>query len=214
MYRLSEAGNLSRESPAPASQEAPYRFRPMLPGRAFEHIRPLKPHSAQQPPIIRLGPDDRHPPISRPVRKHMLNNRNNFRPPDRITHILHFHHHRRTAKISSCVSSSQTVPAILGFEPRSPAGRSIIWSYGETVAPPVMTRRRGNPNWGRPMPPAPVLATEFEMQVRQLRLTVETYVSSAELRSWCERNRNRFYIPEWLLDAWDILVDPDFTDAA
>jgi len=64
------------------------------------------------------------------------------------------------------------------------------------------------------MPPAPVLATEFEMQVRQLRLTVETYVSSAELRSWCERNRNRFYIPEWLLDAWDILVDPDFTDAA
>jgi hypothetical protein len=41
-----------------------------------------------------------------------------------------------------------------------------------------------------------------------------TYTSSAELRNWCERNRNRFYIPEWLLDAWDIRVDPDLSGAA
>ena len=27
---------------------------------------------------------------------------------------------------------------------------------------PAIARRRGNPNWGRPVPPAPVLATEFE----------------------------------------------------
>jgi len=77
-----------------------------------------------------------------------------------------------------------------------------------------MIRKRGNPNWGRPMRPAPVVATEFELQVRQLRLTVETYVFSAELRNWCERNRNRFYIPEWLLDMWDIPVDPDLSSAA
>ena len=77
-----------------------------------------------------------------------------------------------------------------------------------------MTRKRGNPNWGRPLRPAPVVATEFEMQVRQLQLTVESYVFSAELQSWCERNRNRFYIPEWLLDAWDIPVDPDLSGAA
>jgi len=38
-----------------------------------------------------------------------------------------------------------------------------------------MIRKRGNPNWGRPMPPTSFLCTEFEMQVRQLRLTVETY---------------------------------------
>ncbi|HEV2728487.1 MAG TPA: hypothetical protein VGV15_00520 [Terriglobales bacterium] len=82
------------------------------------------------------------------------------------------------------------------------------------VAPLVMTRKRGNPNWGRPMRPAPAVATEFELQVRQLRLTVGTYLFSAELRNWCERNRNRFYIPEWLLDAWDIPVNPDLTDAA
>jgi hypothetical protein len=82
------------------------------------------------------------------------------------------------------------------------------------AALPVMPRKRGNPNWGKPLRPGPVLPTEFEMQVRQLRLTAETYVFSAELRSWCERNRNRCYIPEWLLEAWDIPVNPDFTDAA
>jgi hypothetical protein len=33
-----------------------------------------------------------------------------------------------------------------------------------------------------------------------LRLTEETYVYSTELRLWCWENRNRFYIPEWLLE--------------
>lgn len=83
-----------------------------------------------------------------------------------------------------------------------------------SVALPVMIRKRGNPNWGRPIPHARFLATEFEMQVRQLRLTEETYVLSAELYSWCERNKNRFYVPEWLLDAWAIPVDPNLSDAA
>jgi hypothetical protein len=52
------------------------------------------------------------------------------------------------------------------------------------------------------------------MQVRQLQLTPEIYVFSPQLRGWCERNRNRFYIPEWLLDAWHIRVDPNFSGAA
>jgi hypothetical protein len=78
---------------------------------------------------------------------------------------------------------------------------------------PVTTRKRGNPNWGRPMPPASV-CTEFEMQVKQLHLTPEHYVISPQLHKWCEENRNRFYIPEWLLNAWDIRVDPYFSGAA
>jgi hypothetical protein len=41
------------------------------------------------------------------------------------------------------------------------------------AAIPVVPRKRGNPNWGRPIPPAPVLATEFEMQVRELHLKPE-----------------------------------------
>ena len=59
-----------------------------------------------------------------------------------------------------------------------------------------------------------VLATQFEIQVRRLLLTTETYLSSVELHRWCEENRNRCYIPEWLLDAWDIVVEPDLTGAA
>jgi len=73
-----------------------------------------------------------------------------------------------------------------------------------------MARRRGNPNWGKPAPPPPNIATEFEAQVRQLKLQKRDYEASAQLRSWCEQNRNRRYIPEWLLGAWKMTVDVDY----
>ena len=82
------------------------------------------------------------------------------------------------------------------------------------AVPVIHPRRRGNPNWGRPMPPAPAIATEFELQVRHLRLTPEMYISSRELRTWCKENRNRVYIPEWLLEEWRLTVDPFVTTAA
>jgi len=67
--------------------------------------------------------------------------------------------------------------------------------------------RRGNPNWGRPIPPQPGRPTEFERRVQQLGLHKQTYASSAELKRWCERNRNHFYVPEWLLERWGIQVE-------
>jgi len=76
------------------------------------------------------------------------------------------------------------------------------------------TRRRGNPDWRRPVPPTTVCATEFEMQVRQLQLTEQMYASSRELRIWGEQNRNRHYIPEWLLKEWCIVVEPDKSGVA
>ena len=79
---------------------------------------------------------------------------------------------------------------------------------------PVTTRKRGNPNWGRPMQPASVLCTEFEMQVRLLHLTPAEYVASGRLRSWCDKNKNQYYIPEWLLAEWGIRVDADLSGAA
>ena len=82
------------------------------------------------------------------------------------------------------------------------------------VVIPATKRKRGNPNWGSPIPPAPALATEFELRVRQLQLTAGMYTSSRELRAWCERNRNRLYIPEWLLEEWGITVDLNFSVAA
>ena len=77
-----------------------------------------------------------------------------------------------------------------------------------------MFRKRGNPNWGRPMPPARAIATAFEMRVYELRLTVESYVLSTELRTWSERNRNHCYIPEWLLDEWGFRVDANLSGSA
>ena len=68
-------------------------------------------------------------------------------------------------------------------------------------------RRRGNPNWGKPLQPANVVLTEFEAQAARLGLTKADYVASAELKRWCDRNRNRVYIPEWLLAEWQMQVE-------
>jgi len=52
------------------------------------------------------------------------------------------------------------------------------------------------------------------MQVKRMGLTTPEYIFSAELRFWCERNRNRVYVPEWLLKAWGMQVDAIFSGAA
>jgi len=84
------------------------------------------------------------------------------------------------------------------------------------AVPVAITSRkhtRGNPNWGK-VSSIPSLPTEFELQVRQLGLTTREYVTSAALKVWCQRNRNRVYVPEWLLEAWKIPVDITFTLAS
>ncbi len=55
----------------------------------------------------------------------------------------------------------------------------------------------------------PALATAFEEQVRKLGLDSRTCAKSKELRLWCERSKNRCYIPDWLLARWNLSVDPD-----
>ena len=75
-------------------------------------------------------------------------------------------------------------------------------------------RKRGNPNWGKPIPFTPALATQFELVVRELHLTKELYASSPQLHVWCDRNRNRFYVPEWLLKEWNLAVEITFGQAA
>ena len=89
------------------------------------------------------------------------------------------------------------------------------------AGPIAQIRRRGNPNWGRPIPVPAARATEFELQARRLHLAPGAYASSRALREWCEKNRNRVYVPEWLLAEWGIAVDalskaaapPDRADA-
>jgi hypothetical protein len=74
-----------------------------------------------------------------------------------------------------------------------------------------VARKRGNPNWGsgRPLQAPPAVATAFEEQVQELGLTEQTCATSEKLKHWCERNKDRCYIPEWLLKQWEIPVDPN-----
>jgi len=58
---------------------------------------------------------------------------------------------------------------------------------------------------------APYVATAFEQQAQKLGLTEQTYESSEEMRQWCRRNKDRYYVPEWLLKRWQISVDPNFS---
>ena len=53
----------------------------------------------------------------------------------------------------------------------------------------------------------PHLVTEFEIQVRQLRLHKHDYAASLQLRDWCLQNKDRCYVPEWLLDTWQMTVE-------
>jgi hypothetical protein len=75
-------------------------------------------------------------------------------------------------------------------------------------------RRRGNPNWCQPPQRVPIIPTEFEVQVKRIGLTKPEYIASAELKHWCERNRNRVYVPEWLLEAWGMQVESIFSGVA
>jgi hypothetical protein len=79
---------------------------------------------------------------------------------------------------------------------------------------PTGKRRRGNPNWGKPLLPVPALLTEFELQVEKLGLTKAEYVASRQLHRWCDRNRNRCYVPEWLLEEWGLEVEAIYSGVA
>ena len=78
----------------------------------------------------------------------------------------------------------------------------------------IRKRLRGNPNWGKPLSSIPVFPTEFELQVQRLGLTKREYETSAPLKLWCQRNRNRIYVPEWLLEARDMPVEETFSGVA
>ncbi len=77
----------------------------------------------------------------------------------------------------------------------------------------LMAHRRGNPGWasGRPAELLLCWSTEFEDEVRRLGLDEGNCADSDQLRQWCERNKNRVYIPESLLKHWRIRVNPNVT---
>ncbi len=72
-----------------------------------------------------------------------------------------------------------------------------------------MTKRRGNPNWGKAAAPGPVVVspTSFERTVDELALSPDQYVDSDCLREWARSNKDSKYVPEKLLAAWGFEVD-------
>jgi hypothetical protein len=89
----------------------------------------------------------------------------------------------------------------------------MIWAMSRPFVLPDRKRGRGNPNWGKPLLSIPVLVTEFEQEVARLRLKRRDYAASMPLKRWCYRNRNRVYVPEWLLDEWGMQVELYFSAA-
>jgi len=75
-----------------------------------------------------------------------------------------------------------------------------------------MNHRRERTGWssGGSATVPPSAPTAFELRVSELSLSEPAYYSeSPELRQWCQVNRNKCYIPEWLLKEWDITVNSD-----
>ena len=75
----------------------------------------------------------------------------------------------------------------LGPNARNPEAGSGIRNLNSVAVTkpsilPARERKRGNPNWGRPMKPVPEVLTAFEEQVQELGLTEQTCVVSEELR--------------------------------
>jgi hypothetical protein len=137
-------------------------------------------------------PTNRTPPVSRPVGQGMFDDGSSICLETRIPVCC--------ISTETAMPSENTTVFPINAKPMLPSEdsaaespqRRMIRAYGDTSqGPPGATRKRGNPNWGRALPPAPALAIEFELRVRHLQLTPEMYTSSIELRTWCEHNRNR-----------------------
>jgi hypothetical protein len=74
-----------------------------------------------------------------------------------------------------------------------------------------MTKKRGNPNWGKPDVNASAFTvpSSFEEVVKELRLSPAEYEHSVELKDWVRKNKDQKYVPSDLLKAWDLEVQED-----
>jgi hypothetical protein len=68
-------------------------------------------------------------------------------------------------------------------------------------------RTKGNQNFGKAGGDIPKTPTSFEEMVRRLRLSEKEYRYSAPLKEWARKHKDSKYVPQDLLEAWDIEVD-------
>jgi len=72
--------------------------------------------------------------------------------------------------------------------------------------PVAPTRKRGNPI-GASHSARSRTPDGIRTAARHLHLTKRMYSSSLELQPGVKQNRNRLYVPEWLLEEWGITVN-------
>jgi hypothetical protein len=74
-----------------------------------------------------------------------------------------------------------------------------------------MKKKRGNPNWGKPVvqPAADVQPNSFEQIVRKLGLSPDQYLASVQLKEWVRKNKDQKYVPSDLLKAWNFEAASD-----
>ena len=70
-----------------------------------------------------------------------------------------------------------------------------------------MTKRRGNPLWGKPnQPDAPVVPTLFETRLKEWGITIEQAKSSKRVREFIRIHQGNRYVPEEILKAHNFYV--------
>jgi hypothetical protein len=72
-----------------------------------------------------------------------------------------------------------------------------------------MVKRRGNPNFGKPVPLPPAGESSFEEVVKAMGLSPAEYADSAELKKWVHQNKNTKYVPTNLLKIWGFVVEDE-----
>ena len=68
------------------------------------------------------------------------------------------------------------------------------------------TKRRGNPNWGKPELITPGGLSAFDSLARSLKLSPEEYEGSIALKDWARQNKDQKYVPLELLRVWGFTV--------
>ncbi|HVZ60909.1 MAG TPA: hypothetical protein VG892_09010 [Terriglobales bacterium] len=93
--------------------------------------------------------------------------------------------------------------------PINTADRNLPTTPVESLRP-AGSKRRGNPNWGKPEPfVMGASISSFESLVKSLKLSPDQYENSPALKEWVRANKDRKYVPQDLLQAWSFTVKSD-----
>jgi hypothetical protein len=114
---------------------------------------------------------------------------------------------------NAALAKQRKVCGVCKLKPRIPGANwceDCREHYNRNIAKKPKTKR-GNPNWCRRKAESlEERPTEFEDLVLELGLSESEYDHSPKLVKWIRANRNRRYVPEWLLLELGIEVDVKF----